>query len=75
MLRIRLGLCTRNFHQKHKNMHIPGAHFSSSEVNQINKIHRRLIYGKKFLLRHFFGQFLNRKNSSFIRASLLRIFY
>jgi hypothetical protein len=28
-------------------------------------------YGKKFLLRHFFGQVLNRKNPSFIRASLL----
>jgi hypothetical protein len=28
-------------------------------------------YGKKFLLRHFFGQFLNRNNPSFIRASLL----
>jgi hypothetical protein len=27
--------------------------------------------GKKFLLRHFFGQVLNRKNPSFIRASLL----
>jgi hypothetical protein len=29
------------------------------------------VYGKKFLLRHFFGQVLNRKNPSFIRASLL----
>jgi hypothetical protein len=28
-------------------------------------------FGKKFLLRHFFGQVLNRKNPSFIRASLL----
>jgi hypothetical protein len=27
--------------------------------------------GKKFLLRHFFGQVLNRNNPSFIRASLL----
>jgi hypothetical protein len=31
----------------------------------------RFAYGKKFLLRHFFGQVLNRKNPSFIRASLL----
>ena len=30
-----------------------------------------LLYGKKFLLPHFFGQVLNRKNPSFIRASLL----
>ena len=30
-----------------------------------------LLCGKKFLLRHFFGQVLNRKNPSFIRASLL----
>jgi hypothetical protein len=29
------------------------------------------LYGKKFLLRHFFAQVLNRKNPSFIRASLL----
>jgi hypothetical protein len=29
MLRIRLGLCTRNFQKKHKNMHIHGAHFST----------------------------------------------
>jgi hypothetical protein len=28
-------------------------------------------FGKKFLLRHFFGQVLNRNNPSFIRASLL----
>jgi hypothetical protein len=28
-------------------------------------------YGKKFLLRHFFGQVLNRNNPSFIRAWLL----
>jgi hypothetical protein len=31
----------------------------------------RHVLGKKFLLRHFFGQVLNRKNPSFIRASLL----
>jgi hypothetical protein len=31
----------------------------------------KLPFGKKFLLRHFFGQVLNRKNPSFIRASLL----
>jgi hypothetical protein len=29
------------------------------------------VHGKKFLLRHFFGQVLNRNNPSFIRASLL----
>jgi hypothetical protein len=28
-------------------------------------------FGKKFLLRHFYVQVLNRKNPSFIRASLL----
>jgi hypothetical protein len=30
-----------------------------------------LTNGKKFLLRHFYVQVLNRKNPSFIRASLL----
>jgi hypothetical protein len=35
------------------------------------KLYLSNIYGKKFLLRHFFGQVLNRKNPSFIRASLL----
>jgi hypothetical protein len=35
------------------------------------KIFGFLVFGKKFLLRHFFGQVLNRKNPSFIRASLL----
>jgi hypothetical protein len=29
------------------------------------------IYGKKFLLRHFFGQVLNRNNPSIIRFCLL----
>jgi hypothetical protein len=29
------------------------------------------VNGKKFLLRHFYGQVLNRKNPRFIKASLL----
>ena len=42
-------------------------------INAFNCRHKELHseYGKKFLLRHFFGQVLNRKNPSFIRASLL----
>ena len=31
MRKIRLGLCTRNVQKKHKNMHIYGGHFFSSE--------------------------------------------
>jgi hypothetical protein len=39
-------------------------------MHEYLKNHYMLIHGKKFLLRHFFGQVLNRKNPSFIRASL-----
>jgi hypothetical protein len=46
-----------------------GPFFNQNKVKKTSKSKSRL--GKKFLLRHFFGQVLNRKNPSFIRASLL----
>ena len=36
--------------------------------HQKTKTRFRLAPGKKYLLRHFFGQILNRNNPSFIRA-------
>jgi hypothetical protein len=45
--------------------------YFNSSVWVLKASKRKLVNGKKFLLRHFFGQVLSRKNSSFIRASLL----
>jgi hypothetical protein len=43
----------------------------NDKVLNRKKLRALMRHGKKFLLRHFFGQVLNRKNPSFIRASLL----